>query len=416
MEIQGIEGLSPDEVRSRVSQGGRFVIFTWTVSFIVMTVRRPTAVQFINPGESALVKSLPYTLISLFFGWWGIPWGFIYTPMSIIENLGGGRDVTTEMMQSFGAAPSPTSMPPPAAADPGSAFRGQPGSMQPAPRLSDHTQMDGDSKAALYLGLGSLLCIPAGWLGLYFGIRAIGKARSHGMSAPGSAVVGVVLGGMTTLCLGGTMLIGVLAPKPKDPPPPVVSRPAPAPAPAEKDDGPVAEPGGAAGAQLRLTVVKSYEKHKPSAKPPYHVPGGDWTYMDLQGDDGVELTFGIHFKETDGMLGFGSAELFANGAFADAFDAQFGGSPGAAKAKKRAPLKMSAAILGNKVVRHKGGGFGNAGQGTWVATKLFPEIGGRQGEVFFNYSVEHGRAELSEKDPEYADDLSFVFHSAFAGK
>jgi hypothetical protein len=51
-----------------------------------------------------------------------------------------------------------------------------------------------------------------------------------------------------------------------------------------------------------------------------------------------------------------------------------------------------------------------------MATKLFPEAGGRQGEVFFNYSIDEGRAELSEKDAAYADDLSFAFHSAFAGK
>jgi hypothetical protein len=51
-----------------------------------------------------------------------------------------------------------------------------------------------------------------------------------------------------------------------------------------------------------------------------------------------------------------------------------------------------------------------------VATKLFPELDGRQGEVFFNYSLDDGKAELSEKDSEYADDLSFVFRSAFAGK
>jgi hypothetical protein len=37
-------------------------------------------------------------LISLLFGWWGIPWGPIYTVTSLFKNFGGGRDVTKEIM------------------------------------------------------------------------------------------------------------------------------------------------------------------------------------------------------------------------------------------------------------------------------------------------------------------------------
>ena len=98
MEIQGVDGMSVGEVEDLVRRGARFVIFTYTISILVMTFRRPTSVQFLRPGDSAFVKSLPYTLVSLFLGWWGIPWGFIYTPWSIIENLSGGKDVTHEVM------------------------------------------------------------------------------------------------------------------------------------------------------------------------------------------------------------------------------------------------------------------------------------------------------------------------------
>jgi len=37
------------------------------------------------------------------FGWWGIPWGFIYTPMSIISNISGGKDVTQSVLGHFNA-------------------------------------------------------------------------------------------------------------------------------------------------------------------------------------------------------------------------------------------------------------------------------------------------------------------------
>ena len=57
--------------------------------------------QFVREGESPLVKGLPYTLLSLFIGWWGFPWGLIYTPVVIIQNLSGGKDVTAAVMDSL---------------------------------------------------------------------------------------------------------------------------------------------------------------------------------------------------------------------------------------------------------------------------------------------------------------------------
>lgn len=40
-----------------------------------------------NPG-------LKYTFLSLVVGWWGIPWGPIYTIASVAKNFAGGGDVT----------------------------------------------------------------------------------------------------------------------------------------------------------------------------------------------------------------------------------------------------------------------------------------------------------------------------------
>ena len=43
-----------------------------------------------------------YTLISLLAGWWGIPWGPIYTITSLVTNLRGGKDVTQHVIASLG--------------------------------------------------------------------------------------------------------------------------------------------------------------------------------------------------------------------------------------------------------------------------------------------------------------------------
>lgn len=101
MKIKNIEGLSMDALNFEVKNGGRFVIFQYTVSIVIMTFKRPSDIYFLRSTESHWSKSLPYTLISLLFGWWGIPWGFIYTPMAIYTNLKGGKDVTAEIIKNI---------------------------------------------------------------------------------------------------------------------------------------------------------------------------------------------------------------------------------------------------------------------------------------------------------------------------
>jgi len=98
MDIKGIEGMSVGEVHDQVRQGGRFVIYSYCISVLVMTFRRNSDIHFIRAGDNAVVGGLPYTLLSLVLGWWG----FIYTPAALIQNLGGGKDVTAEVMQMFG--------------------------------------------------------------------------------------------------------------------------------------------------------------------------------------------------------------------------------------------------------------------------------------------------------------------------
>ncbi|HNN94812.1 MAG TPA: hypothetical protein PKI03_21195 [Pseudomonadota bacterium] len=97
-EIIGIEGMSDIEIKHEIEKGGRFVIFEYTISILIMTFKRPTGVYFIRAGESAAMKALPWTLLTLVLGWWGIPWGFIYTPMALFTNLSGGKDVTQHML------------------------------------------------------------------------------------------------------------------------------------------------------------------------------------------------------------------------------------------------------------------------------------------------------------------------------
>ena len=73
-------------------------MFEYCISLVIMTFKRPTAIYFLRSDERAIGKSYPFILISLLLGWWGIPWGPIYTITSLVTNLGGGRDVTADVM------------------------------------------------------------------------------------------------------------------------------------------------------------------------------------------------------------------------------------------------------------------------------------------------------------------------------
>ncbi len=101
MKIQGIEGMSVNEINLELQRGAKFVIFQYCISVIVMTFKRPSNIYFIRLGDNAIVKGIGYTLLSLLFGWWGIPWGPIYTIQSLVRNLGGGKEVTKQVMASL---------------------------------------------------------------------------------------------------------------------------------------------------------------------------------------------------------------------------------------------------------------------------------------------------------------------------
>ena len=98
MKIKNIEGLSVTDLQTEVNSGGKFVVYSYAVSIIVMTFKRPTDIYFIKCDENPVSKGLAYSFISLIFDWWGIPWGPVYTVKSFINNFGGGKNVTDEIM------------------------------------------------------------------------------------------------------------------------------------------------------------------------------------------------------------------------------------------------------------------------------------------------------------------------------
>jgi hypothetical protein len=110
--------MSVADLQQAVAAGGKFVCFQFCVSVIVLSFKRSSPIIFLRPGESAFSKGLPYSMISLIAGWWGIPWGPIWTLTTVAENISGGKDLTAHVLAALGAPMPPVGTPAPMAMSP----------------------------------------------------------------------------------------------------------------------------------------------------------------------------------------------------------------------------------------------------------------------------------------------------------
>jgi hypothetical protein len=93
-QIVGIDGMSQQQLVHELQCGAKFVQYQFCFSAMIMTFKQGTNIYFVRAGESRVAKGLRWSLLTLLIGWWGIPWGPIYTVQSLWLNLNGGDDVT----------------------------------------------------------------------------------------------------------------------------------------------------------------------------------------------------------------------------------------------------------------------------------------------------------------------------------
>jgi len=102
MGISGMEGMSNDQINFELQRGAKIVRYYYCVSVLVLTYRG-ARIYFVKDGENRFLRGLPFTLLSLVAGWWGIPWGPIRTVQSLVVNCGGGKDITAEVLNGMAA-------------------------------------------------------------------------------------------------------------------------------------------------------------------------------------------------------------------------------------------------------------------------------------------------------------------------
>jgi hypothetical protein len=93
------EQLTLEELNKAIEYGGKFVTFQYCISiFFAVTLKRFSPAILIRNHEELLHYKRKYDLLSLVFGWWGIPWGPVYTIRSLRINRKGGLDITEDIM------------------------------------------------------------------------------------------------------------------------------------------------------------------------------------------------------------------------------------------------------------------------------------------------------------------------------
>ena len=92
-----IHKINRAELEYELQRGGKLVQYTWCVSAAVVTIKHSTETYLVRVNESPYPKALQWCLLTFFAGWWGIPWGPIYTIQSLWQNLRGGTDITMEV-------------------------------------------------------------------------------------------------------------------------------------------------------------------------------------------------------------------------------------------------------------------------------------------------------------------------------
>lgn len=92
--IENIEPIKAGTARYKekpVTRDTSIVQFQAAISVLILTVKSPSRF-YIKGHHSIFLMAITYSIVSLILGWWGIPWGPIYTLQAVFKNLTGGYE------------------------------------------------------------------------------------------------------------------------------------------------------------------------------------------------------------------------------------------------------------------------------------------------------------------------------------
>jgi len=88
-----------ENLKEQINNGSKFIAFGYCVSILfAVTQRRFSPAFLIKENEDISKYKRKYNLITIFFGWWGFPWGPIHSIRTLHVNKSGGVDITEDIM------------------------------------------------------------------------------------------------------------------------------------------------------------------------------------------------------------------------------------------------------------------------------------------------------------------------------
>jgi hypothetical protein len=87
-----------EELKNLIDNGSRFIVMQYCISIVARTFRLYSPAYLVEKDQRLTKYKITYNLLTIFFGWWGLPWGPIHSIRSIYINRSGGVDVTEDIM------------------------------------------------------------------------------------------------------------------------------------------------------------------------------------------------------------------------------------------------------------------------------------------------------------------------------
>ncbi len=106
MVIKGTENLSTERVHYELQRGAKFVVYEYCISVVFLSFKEDSEIHFVTVDQNRFLTGIKYSLITIIAGWWGIPWGPVYSIYALITNCRGGKDVTSSITGSLHKAHS----------------------------------------------------------------------------------------------------------------------------------------------------------------------------------------------------------------------------------------------------------------------------------------------------------------------
>lgn len=91
--IVGAKRLTKEELQRKLNAGRKLVVYQFAFSIVFISYKMSSPVHLVKVGERRKAAIL-WSIVSILFGPWGVPWGPIYVYQSIKHNNQGGTAVS----------------------------------------------------------------------------------------------------------------------------------------------------------------------------------------------------------------------------------------------------------------------------------------------------------------------------------